>query len=139
MQKLKRNINMGFRVDKDEHYFLQARMKQAGWSNFRNFIIHLAVRGYIVKFESERILELSQLLRNLSNNMNQLTKRVNSGGSAYREDVAEINNQLTEIRADFGKALTFLSEIADGKHSKQFMTPIRISDLTERLTEMEGV
>ncbi|GHV48839.1 hypothetical protein FACS189499_09110 [Clostridia bacterium] len=59
-QKLKRSINMGFRVDKEEHDFLGTRMKQAGWSNFRNFVIHLAARGYIVKFETDKILELSQ-------------------------------------------------------------------------------
>jgi hypothetical protein len=53
----------------------------------------------------------------------------------HREDIEEVNSQLAEIRADFGKALGFLSEIADGKPGKKFMRPIRLSDLTEQLTE----
>ena len=111
MQKLKRNINMGFRVDKDEHDFLQARMKQAGWSNFRNFIIHLAVRGYIVKFESERILELSQLLRNLSNRINQIAVRANATGHVYEQDLSDIKNGQLEIWKMLDKLLQSVTEM----------------------------
>ena len=39
-QKLKRNINMGFRVNEDEKYFIEKRMEAAGWTNFRNFVLH---------------------------------------------------------------------------------------------------
>jgi hypothetical protein len=44
-QKLKRNINIGFRVNEGEHDFFITRMEQAGWDNLRQFIINLAVRG----------------------------------------------------------------------------------------------
>ncbi|MDR2088025.1 MAG: hypothetical protein LBP73_01575 [Clostridiales Family XIII bacterium] len=43
-----------------------------------------------------------------TNNGNQIAKRVNGGGRAYREDVAEMNERLTEIRILFGKALAVL-------------------------------
>jgi hypothetical protein len=46
-----------------------------------------------------------------ANNANQIAKRVNSGGGAYREDVAEVNSQLATIRADFGQLLNDLSRL----------------------------
>jgi hypothetical protein len=115
--------------------WVEQRMAQTGITNKSAFIRKMAIDGHVINFDSTTINEIGRLLRITANNVNQLTKRVNSGGAAYREDVAEVNNQLTEIRENFGKALSFLSEIADGKHSKQFMTPIRISDLTERIAE----
>ncbi|MDR0861359.1 MAG: hypothetical protein LBN30_01060 [Oscillospiraceae bacterium] len=69
--------------------------------------------------------------------MNQIAKRINSGGHAYRADIENVEEQLTEIREDFGKTLAFLTEITDAKPGKLFMRPIRLSDLTEQLTEGE--
>jgi hypothetical protein len=55
--------------------------------------------------------EIGKLLRITANNVNQIAKRVNSGGTAYREDVAEVNSQLETIRADFGRVLSDLSKL----------------------------
>jgi hypothetical protein len=73
-----------------------------------------------------------------ANNVNQLSKRVNSGGEAYRNDVAEVNQQLTEIREDFGKLLSSLSEITDPKPGKFFVKPLTIRDLPEYNETAEG-
>ncbi|GHU59112.1 hypothetical protein FACS1894133_5160 [Clostridia bacterium] len=124
-----------FKMSQQEWDWVEQRMAQTGITNKSAFIRKMAIDGHVINFDSSTINEIGKLLRVTANNANQIAKRVNSGGAAYREDIAEVNEQLTKIREDFGKALVFLSEIADGKHSKQFMTPIRISDLTERITE----
>ncbi|GHU76203.1 hypothetical protein FACS1894188_08370 [Clostridia bacterium] len=124
-----------FKMSQQEWDWVEQRMAQTGITNKSAFIRKMAIDGHVINFDSTTISEIGRLLRITANNVNQLAKRANSGGEIYRNDVAEVNEQLTEIRKNFGKALGFLSKIADGKHSKQFMTPIRISDLTERLTE----
>jgi hypothetical protein len=126
-----------FKMSQQEWDWVEQRMAQTGITNKSAFIRKMAIDGHVINFDSATINEIGKLLRVTANNVNQIARRVNSGGGAYREDIAEVNAQLTEIRADFGKALGFLSVIADGKPGKRFMTPIRISDLTERLTEME--
>jgi hypothetical protein len=64
--------------------------------------------------------------------MNQLTKRVNGGGSAYRSDVEELNNQLKIVRENFGEVLTLLSELDNTKPGKnRFIAPPTIRDYME--------
>ena len=79
--------------------------------------------------------EIKRLLGITANNVNQISRRVNSGGDAYRQDVAEVNEQLTEIRTYFGKLLTLLSEVADAKPGKRFIPPLTFRDLPEYTSE----
>jgi hypothetical protein len=126
-----------FKMSQQEWDWVEQRMAQTGITNKSAFIRKMAIDGHVINVDSTTINEIGKLLRITANNVNQIARRVNSGGEAYSNDIAEVNAQLTEIRENFGKALTFLSEIANGKPGKRFMTPIRISDLTERLTEPE--
>jgi hypothetical protein len=86
----------------------------------------------------QTLTEIGRLLRITANNVNQLARRVNSGGTAYREDVTEINTQLAEIRAGFGKLLPLLSEVASAKPGKLFIPPPKITDVevVERQAEL---
>jgi hypothetical protein len=124
-----------FKMSPQEWDRVEQRMAQTGIRNKSAFIRKMAIDGHVINFDSVTINEIGKLLRVTANNVNQIARRVNSGGHAYREDVAHVDKQLTEIREMFGTALAFLSEIADGKPGKQFMRPIRISDLTEQLAE----
>ncbi|GHV11569.1 hypothetical protein FACS1894219_02920 [Clostridia bacterium] len=124
-----------FKMSQQEWDWVEQRMAQTGIRNKSAFIRKMAIDSHVINLDSTTINEIGKLLRVTANNVNQIARRVNSGGHAYREDIAHVDSQLTKIRADFGKALSFLSEIADGKPGKQFMTPIRISDLTEQITE----
>ena len=96
-QKLKRNINMGFRVNEDEKYFIEKKMELAGWTNFRSFVLNHIVRGGIIKLDLVEIREMNTLLRNISNNINQIAARANSTGRIYEADIAEIQARQAEI------------------------------------------
>jgi hypothetical protein len=125
-----------FKMSPQESELLKQRMEQTGIRNKSAFIRKMAIDGHVINFDSTTINEIGRLLRITANNVNQLAKRINSGGNIYRDDIAEVNSQLTEIRKEFGKALEFLSEIANAKLGKQFLQPIKLSDFTERLTEL---
>jgi hypothetical protein len=115
MQKLKRNINMGFRVNEDEKYFIDKKMEAAGWTNFRSFVLHCLVRGQIVRLNLDEIREMNTLLRNVSNNINQIAARANSTNRVYDNDIAEIRSQQRRLWEQQNKVLGKLGEIADGE------------------------
>lgn len=90
---------------------IERRMAQTQIRNLSGYIRKMCIDGLVINLNIEQLDEIGKLLRITANNVNQIAKRVNSGGSVYREDVAEVNNQLEMIRADFGKVLHDLSRL----------------------------
>jgi len=60
--------------------------------------------------DSPMLNEIGKLLRITANNVNQIAARVNCGGEAYRNDIAEIDEKLTECRTLFGKIMAKLAK-----------------------------
>jgi valyl-tRNA synthetase len=117
-QKLNRNINIGFRVNEDEHFFLKKHMEEAGWDNLRQFVMHQVVRGKIVKFEPQELTELSRLLRTVSNNVNQIAVRANSNGRVYMDEldyIKENQQKLWEKLNELLKAVAKAQEVDYGR------------------------
>ena len=97
MQKLKRNINMGFRVTPDEQSKIRKRMEEIGFSSVRAYMMKMAIDGMVVNIDMADVRECSRLLRNVSNNVNQLAKRANEGGRVNAGDIADIREQLDRV------------------------------------------
>jgi hypothetical protein len=114
-QKLKRDINMGFRVNEDEKFFIDRKMEAAGFTNFRQFMLHHIVRDEIVKVDMAGITEMNALLRNISNNVNQIAARCNSTGHVYDADLAEIKSRQSEIWEQQNAILSKINRLAEGK------------------------
>lgn len=114
-QKLKRGINMGFRVNEDEKYFIEKKMAAAGWTNFRNFVLNCLVRSEIVKLDLGEIRVMNTLLRNVSSNINQIAARANSTGQVYAADITNIQNRQRELWEQQNKLLGTINKIAEGK------------------------
>jgi hypothetical protein len=112
--KLKRSINMGFRVNEDEKYFIEKKMEAAGWKNFRSFVLHFLVRGAIIKLDLTEIREMNTLLRNISNNINQIAARANAMGNVYDADIAEIQSRQSEIWEQQNKIIVEINDFAEG-------------------------
>jgi len=114
-QKLKRGINMGFRVNEDEKYFIEKKMEAAGWTNFRNFVLHCLVRGEIIKLDLDEIREMNRLLRNVSNNINQIAARANSTGNVYAADIADVQARQMELWEQQNKLIGAVAKMTEGK------------------------
>ena len=114
-QKLKRSINMGFRVNEDEKYFIEKKMEAAGWTNFRNFVLHCLVRGEIVKLDLAEIREMNTLLRNVSNNINQIAARVNATNRVYDADIADIQVRQSALWEQQNKIIAAITKMTEGK------------------------
>jgi hypothetical protein len=118
-----------FKMSPEEEELFEKRMAQTGISNKSAFIRKMCIDGHVIKLDLATINEIQRLLGISGNNLNQLTRRVNSGGAAYREDIAEINEQYTQILKCFGDVLMMLSEFATAKPGKRFIPPPTIRDL----------
>jgi hypothetical protein len=91
----------------------------------------MCIDGHVINLDLRTLTEIKRLLAITANNANQIARRVNSGGEAYREDIAEMTEQIKETRLEFGKLLTLLTDFADAKPGKRFMPPTTIRDLPE--------
>ena len=114
-QKLKRGINMGFRVNEDEKYFIERKMELAGWKNFRSFVLNSLVRGEIINLDLVEIREMNVLLRNISNNINQIAARVNSTNRVYDADISEIQARQSELWAQQNRIIAAITKMTEGK------------------------
>lgn len=113
MQKLKRSVNMGFRVTEEEQEMIRRRMEQAGIRSLRAYLLKMAVDGMVVSLDLADVRECSRLLRIVSNNVNQIARRVNEGGNIYAADITDIQARLSEIWAQQNKIIKSLAKILE--------------------------
>ena len=83
MQRKNRPNMIHLRATDDELEQIQHRMQANGFNNLSDYLRKMAMTGYVLKLDLPEIRELISLLRNMTNNLNQLTKRVNSGGKHF--------------------------------------------------------
>ena len=118
-----------FKMSPEEWAMVERRMAQTGIQNKSAFIRKMCIDGHVINLNLQQLDEIKRLLSVTANNANQIARRVNNGGEAYRNDVAEVSEQLTEIRLMFGELLTLLSDFASAKPGKLFIPPPKITDL----------
>ena len=86
-------------------------MALAGIRNMSGYIRKMCIDGYTVNLQIPELTECAKLLRYISNNVNQIARRVNSGGGVYPDEVDEITAKLAEANRLFGNILEQLSKI----------------------------
>jgi len=112
-QKLERNIAMTFRVTEKEREMIRKRQKQSGIINMRAYLLKMAIDGRVISIELESVHEMNRLLSNVSNNVNQIAKRINQTGNVYSTDLEEIKTQQDEIWKQQKEILKKLVNIYD--------------------------
>jgi len=120
-----------FKMSPEENELFEFNMARTGIKNKSAFIRKMCIDGHVFNLDLPKISEIKRLISISSNNTNQIARRVNSGGEAYREDVAELKEQNTEIILKFGELLAMLSDVASAKPGKRFIKPPTIRDLPE--------
>ena len=93
----KREVTIKLRISDSELAQIQERMAEFGTSNMSAYIRKMAIDGYIVKLELPELKEMTRLLANYSNNLNQIAKRVNATGEMYSMDLIEIQQHQEDL------------------------------------------
>jgi uncharacterized protein (DUF1778 family) len=111
MIKRNRNVNLTFRVSEDEYELIRQNMEQTGIQNMRAYLLKMALNGYIVQVDLSDVREFVFLLKNISNNINQVAKRANETRNIYESDVQELCHNFDKIWDNVNDILQKLAKI----------------------------
>ena len=97
MEKEKRLINHNVKTTESEAAIIQKKMNMLGIRNKSAYMRALALNGYILKLDMPQIREMLRLLGNMTNNLNQIAKRLNAHGNLYETEIEEIQQKQDEL------------------------------------------
>ncbi len=101
-----------FKVSDKERQLIEQRMEEAGVSNMSAFIRKMCLNGLIVQLDIPQIPDCSKYLKSASNNLNQIARRLNSGGVYYPQELLDVRESLNNCTELFGQVLKSLAKIA---------------------------
>lgn len=104
-----RNVNLALRVTQEEREMIERRMAQTGIKNMRAYIVKMAIDGRVIHVELESVREMVRLLSNATNNINQISKRINETGNIYAADLDDLRGRYDEIWGQTKEILRKLS------------------------------
>ena len=93
----KRDKQLKIWVSQEELDMIHQKMAEFGTSNMGAFVRKMVIDGYIVKLDIPELREILHQLGPIGNNVNQMARKLNAGGSIYREDIAEVNAKLDAV------------------------------------------
>ena len=96
-KNLKRQHQQIFRVDDAELALIHEKMETAGIRNKQAFYRKMILDGYIVRIDFSDVREMIRLLRNATNNLNQISKKANASGSIHKDDIADIQQNYEKL------------------------------------------
>ena len=90
-------IRIEFCVTEQERQLIQNKMAQLGTKNMGAYLRKKAIDGYIIKVDYTQQKKLAAAVSRVASNINQICRLINSTGSLYAEDVAELKERQAEI------------------------------------------
>ena len=95
--KRTRDIPVKFRVTEEENALIYDKMKQANIQNREAYLRKMSIDGYVIRVDFSDVRELSRLLRNATNNLNQVAKRANETRSIYASDIQDLQDNYEDL------------------------------------------
>lgn len=108
LDKENRSVRFTIRLTESEASQLQKKMDLLGITNTAAYLRAMALNGYILRIDLPEIREMLRLLGNMTNNLNQISRRMNSGGSIYETEIDEIRESQQELWTMMNRLLTRL-------------------------------
>jgi len=97
MANRKRDIQMKFWVTEEEKALIEEKMKLLPTQRYGAYLRKMAIDGCIIYTDTADIKEMNKTMSAIGRNINQIAKRLNAGGPAYKEGIQEIKERLDEI------------------------------------------
>lgn len=97
VEKEKRLVRHNFKTTESEAAIMRKKMEVLGIRNESAYMRALALNGYILKLDLPQIREMLRLLGNMTNNLNQIAKRLNAHGQMYETQIEEIQQKQDEL------------------------------------------
>ena len=107
----KRTISILFRLNEQATQFFREQVAMSGYSA-QEYMRRRLIEDQVIKPRpAGEMAEIRRELSAIGNNVNQMARKLNAGGSIYREDIAEVNTKLDAIYTQLEKILKRLSKI----------------------------
>lgn len=107
-EKENRSVRFTIRLTESEARQLQKKMDLLGITNTAAYLRAMALNGYILRIDLPEIREMLRLLGNMTNNLNQIARRMNSGGLIYETEIDEIRESQQNLWTMMNRLLTRL-------------------------------
>lgn len=100
-----------FYLDDAELDFLQEKMTEAKISNREAYIRKMILDGYIIRVDFSDVRELSRLLSNATNNLNQVARRANETRSIFESDIRDLQENYEKLWTQAGNIMQRLAKL----------------------------
>ena len=110
-EKQNRTIHYSFKATPEEDAIIQRKMKTFGIKNQSAFIRAMVLNGYVLKLDLPELHDAVRLMGSLSNNVNQIARRLNERGSIFETEIDVIANRQEELRTILSSILRRLDQI----------------------------
>ena len=97
ISNVKRDICIKIRLSEAERDLVAEKMATAGIGNREAYMRKMILDGYIVRLDFSDVREMVQLLRNATNNLNQVARRSNETRSIYAADIADLQDNYEKL------------------------------------------
>ena len=104
----KRLVQHNFKTTEAEDAIIRKKMQIFGIRNQSLYLRAMALNGYLLKLELPEIREVLRLMKNLTNNVNQLAKRLNERGNIYETELLDIQQRIDDLWSVMNQILTRL-------------------------------
>ncbi|MBR1431758.1 MAG: plasmid mobilization relaxosome protein MobC [Ruminococcus sp.] len=113
---------MQLRLNEYEFREIEEKFRNSGLKSKSEFIRVMVLEGLMIYIDEKTTKDIYRAVSSVSNNVNQIARRVNSTGNVYAEDIAEIKNGVSEI---WQQLRSFRSQLQSIKPSPILQTPKR--------------
>ena len=111
MAKRKREVVVRFHVTEQERSLIDEKMAMAGIRNRESYLRKMSLGGYVLKIDLTGVKEMTRLLANVTNNMNQIAKRANETRSIYESDIKDLKANYDSLWEQADAILRSLANI----------------------------
>jgi len=108
-----RGRQMNFYATPEEFAFIHSKMAQAGMTSSGDYLRQMAMKGYIIEVDFSAVKELSKEVGGISRNINQISKRINTTDTVYKEDLSEIQGCMDKVWKLLRNTLSRLNHYAE--------------------------
>ena len=100
-----------FRISESERDLIAQKMTAAGIKNKEAYFRKMVLGGYILRLDLSDVREMTRLLSNATNNLNQIARRINTDGSIFASDIKDIQGNYDRLYEQTEKILLSLANI----------------------------
>ena len=113
MAQQRRPIELKFHVTPEEKAIIEKKKAQIGTSCTAAYCRKMALDGYVLKLDFPELRQWSSTQRRISNNFNQLAKRVNTTNRIYEADIENMRTMLEQLWETINELMLKLATIDD--------------------------